>query len=199
MQNIIPVFENLNALGYWLIFLIAFTESIAIIGSFVPGAAPIIFMGFLAAGGYFDIWKLILFATIGAILGDCLSYYLGTKGERFFKNENRLLKASHLDNGKEFFRVHGGKSVLIARFVGIIRAIIPFVAGLSKMGFIKFLFWNILGALLWAITHLFIGYFFGGALDMILKWSHRLSYIALGILISLLFFSVFRKMSLFRK
>ena len=100
-----PAIEHLGALGYWLVLLISLLESLAFIGVIIPGSALVVAAGFLmAAHGYFDIGDLIWFAAIGAILGDGISYYLGTKGTKFFRNENKILKLSHLDRGKHFFQ-----------------------------------------------------------------------------------------------
>ncbi|MBI4085341.1 MAG: DedA family protein [Candidatus Liptonbacteria bacterium] len=164
-----PRLEDIGRMGYWLVLLISFAESIAFIGTVLPGTTLVVFSGLLAARGHFSLSGLILFAAAGAVLGDALSYFLGTKGVNFFKNENKLLKLSHLERGEEFFRKHGPKSVFLGRFIGFIRPIIPFVAGLSKMNKWTFLFWNISSAILWAIFYVLIGYFFGGALDIIGK------------------------------
>lgn len=164
--------------GYWIALLIAFLESIAFIGTFFPGSTAIALMGFLASRGYWDIGDLIWFSSVGAILGDFLSYYLGMKGTRFFKDENKYLKASHLEAGEEFFKKHGNKSVFLGRFLSPIRSIVPFVAGLSRMDIKKFLLWNILGGIGWSILHLYLGYFFGGAVRSVEHWSHRVELIA---------------------
>ncbi len=143
INSILPTVQHLGVFGYWLILLIALSESLAFIGSVIPGAVLVTLAGFLSAHGYLDIGDLIWFAAIGAILGDSLSYWFGTKGTRFFKEENRLLKRAHLERGEGFFKKHGGKSVLLGRFVGPLRPIIPFIAGLSQMNKWQFLFWNI--------------------------------------------------------
>lgn len=134
----------------------------AFVGTLVPGSMLMYLVGFISSGGYLNIVTLIWFAAAGAILGDGLSYFLGTKGKRFFHNENRFLKLSHLERGEEFFRKHGPKSVFLGRFVGPLRPIIPFIAGLSRMDKKIFLLWNISSAFLWSASHLLIGYFFGG-------------------------------------
>ena len=169
-----------------MVFLFSFFESLAFIGFLIPGATAVVVFGFLSSQGYLHLGDLIWFAAFGAVLGDGISYYLGTKGTRFFKHENRLLKISHLETAQEFFKKHGNKSIFLGRFVGPLRAIVPFVAGLSKMNIKIFLFWNILSGFVWAIVHLLLGYFFGGALGAIEAWTGRLS-IFLGGLTLLLF------------
>lgn len=174
VNHLLPTIEHLGFFGYWFILLVSLLESLAFIGSFVPGAVIIIFMGLLSSQGYLDIGDLIWFAAIGAILGDGISYYLGTKGAHFFKEENKFLKVSHLDKGERFFKKYGNKSIFFARFIGLLRPIIPFVAGLTGMNIRIFLFWNIISAFLWAASHLLVGYFFGGALTVVEAWSSRL-------------------------
>lgn len=192
INNLLPTIQHLGYWGYWLVLLVSLVESLAFVGTVVPGAVVVVFAGFLSAQGYLDLGDLIWFAAIGAILGDSISYYLGTKGTKLFKNENRFLKASHLDAGKKFFEKHGNKSIFLGRFVGLLRPIIPFVAGLLRMDKRSFFFWNIISGFLWAVTHLLFGYFFGGAIGAIEAWSGRLSIfiVAIAALIVLIWFLV---------
>jgi len=125
-NSLIESLPDLGAWGYGLVFLFAFLESMVFIGVIAPGATLVILAGFLSSQNYLRIDLLILVATLGAVLGDSLSYYLGTKGTMFFHNENKLLKAEHLDRGKEFFDKYGSKSIFLARFVAPLRAIVPF-------------------------------------------------------------------------
>ncbi len=174
LNFLLPKFQDLGLFGYWVILLIALLESLAFVGAIIPGAIAIILAGFLSAQGYLDLGDLIWFAAIGAILGDGLSYYLGTKGKRFFRVENKLLKLSHLEKGEQFFKKHGNKSIFLGRFIGPIRSIIPFVAGLSQMNRWSFLFWNITSAFLWAAANLSFGYFFGGTIKNVEIWHSRI-------------------------
>ena len=177
--------SHLGMWGYWLVLLTSFLESLVFVGVVVPGATLVVLAGFLSSQGYLDIGDLIWFATVGAILGDGISYYLGTKGTRFFHNENKLLKANHVERGKQFFHNHGGKSIFLARFVGPLRAVVPFVAGISGMEKSRFLFWNAISAFLWSASHLLIGYFFGNAFTAIEVWSTPVGY-AIGAMIAFL-------------
>lgn len=173
INSILPTFQHLGVFGYWLVLLVALAESLAFVGSIVPGAVLVILAGFLSAQGYLELGDLIWFASIGAILGDSFSYWLGTKGTTFFKEESRWLKRAHLEKGEQFFKKHGGKSVFLGRFIGLLRSIIPFIAGLSKMNKWQFLLWNVASGFLWATAHLLLGYFFGGVLNVIETWSTR--------------------------
>ena len=170
LNSFLPTFQHLGIWGYWVVALVSLLESLAFVGVVVPGAIVIVLAGFFSAQGYLDLGDLIWFAAIGAILGDSLSYYLGTRGTKLFRAENKFLKISHLEKGEQFFRKHGNKSVFLGRFIGPIRPIVPFVAGLSKW---SFLLWNVTSAFLWATTHLLLGYFFGGAIKTIEIWSSR--------------------------
>ncbi|HHX58267.1 MAG TPA: DedA family protein [Candidatus Moranbacteria bacterium] len=155
--------------------MVALLESLAFIGSILPGSILVILAGFLSAHGYLEISKLIWFVTFGAILGDGFSYWLGTKGKVIFQKNYRWLKYVNLEKGEYFFKKHGGKSVFWGRFIGLLRPIIPFIAGLSKMNKKEFFLWNVTSAFLWATSHLLIGYFSGGALGSIKTWSERVT------------------------
>ncbi len=177
LNHILPTFAHIGMWGYWLVLLVSLLESLVLAGEIVPGATLVVFAGFLSAQGFLDIGDLIWFAAIGAILGDGLSFYLGTKGTHFFRSENKFLKAAHLERGENFFHKHGSKSIFLGRFIGPLRPIIPFVAGLSKMDKKKFLFWNIASAFLWSASHLLLGFFFGGVLAVVETWTTRVGYI----------------------
>ena len=140
LSSILPAIQHLGIFGYWIVLLVSLLESLAFIGTLIPGTIVVMLAGFLSAQGYLDLGDLIWFAAIGAILGDSLSYYLGTKGTKFFHNENKFLKFSHLEKGEKFFKKHGDKSIFFGRFIGPIRPIVPFVAGLFKMNKWSFFF-----------------------------------------------------------
>lgn len=184
--SLLPAVQHLGFVGYWLVLLVSFAESLAFVGEFVPGGILVILAGFLSAQGYLDLGDLIWFAAIGAILGDSLSYWLGSKGARFFRNENRILKLSHLEKGEQFFKKYGEKSILLGRFIGPMRPIVPFVAGLFRMRQRTFLFWNIVSGFLWAAGYLLLGYFFGGAANVIEVWTTRAAFFAFIALVSIL-------------
>lgn len=169
-------------LGNWLFFILAFIESAPFIGLFVPGATLISVGGFLASQGVLNAWDIIIFAALGAIIGDFFSYSLGRWGGKWLKNK-KIINSTLLRHGEDYFRRYGNKSVFLGRFFGPIRAIIPFVAGLAKMKQRPFIFWNILSAVGWAILNVFLGYFSGTLIMAILKkWSGRLSLILILLL-----------------
>lgn len=183
--SFLPIVKALGVWGYWIVLLISLAEALPFIGLIIPGSVLVGFFGFLSAQGYLDIRNLIWFAAVGAILGDGIGYYLGTKGIKFFRHENKILKLSHLETGEAFFQKHGNKSVLLGRFIGVLRPIVPFVAGLSRMDKKTFLFWNVIGGILWSIAYLLLGYFFGSALPVIEAWSTRGGIILLSLLVSI--------------
>ena len=183
IHSLLPALEHFRMLGYWVVLLVSLLESLAFVGVVVPGAVVVVFAGSLAAKGVFDIGDLVWFAAAGAILGDGISFRLGRGGHIRFREENRIFKPSLLEKGKEFFARHGGKSVFLGRFVGLIRAVIPFVAGLSGMEKKKFYLWNVASAILWAAAHLLAGFFLGQAWRAVETWSTRFGLVLAAILL----------------
>lgn len=186
IDYILPKIEHFRLLGYWVVLLVSFLESLAFVGLLIPGSVFLVVVGSLAASGYFDLGDLIWFAVVGAVLGDGISFVLGKRGHILFSDDNRVFKASYLAKGQDFFTRHGGKSVFLGRFVGFVRPIIPFVAGLSHMEAKRFYLWNILSALLWAPAFLLPGYFFGHAWRMVEIWSSRAGIFLAGMFVFLL-------------
>jgi membrane protein DedA with SNARE-associated domain len=170
-------------LGNWLFFVLAFVESAPFVGVFIPGATLISVGGFLASQGYLNTWNIIIFATLGAIIGDFFSYSIGRWGGNWIKNKTTN-NQSLIIHGEDFFRQHGNKSIFLGRFFGPIRAIIPFIAGLSRMKRGPFIFWNVLSAIGWAMLNVFLGYFSGTLVVTIFKkWSSGLTLILIMVLI----------------
>ncbi|HPN14794.1 MAG TPA: DedA family protein [bacterium] len=162
-----------QAWGYWLILIFSCLESLAVVGMLVPGTTITIVLGLLASEGLFDIKLLIFLSFIGAVLGDVFSYWLGLRGLRYFKYEEKIFELAHLDLAKKFFNKHGGKSVFFGRFIGPLRPLIPFVAGLSRMPIKAFFFWNVTSAFLWGVFYVLLGYFFGHAWKVLGAWPGR--------------------------
>jgi len=174
---LLKLLNQFEWLGNWLFLALAFIESAPFVGIFIPGATLISVGGFLASQNLLNTWNIIIFATIGAIIGDFFSYTLGRWGGSWIKN-NKVINRIILSQGEKFFKRHGNKSVFIGRFFGPIRAIIPFIAGLSKMKSGPFIFWNILSAIGWAILNVFLGYFSGTIIVSIFKkWSNSMTLI----------------------
>jgi len=147
---------------YGLLFGIIFIETGVVLMPFLPGDSLLFAAGAFAATGAFNIILLWLLLTIAAILGDTLNYWLGHQfGQVAFRGHIRFLKQSHLHRTQAFFAKHGGKAVVLARFVPIIRTFAPFVAGAGAMDYGRFLTFNILGGLTWVSLFLLVGYYFG--------------------------------------
>ncbi len=193
IHQLVKATEGFGLWGYLLAFSVAFLESLAIVGGFIPGSTAIVLLGFMCSRGYLNIYVLMSVTVLGAVLGDSVSYWLGSKGTHLFKNENRFLKARHLDMGQNFFERHGNKSIFLGRFIGIIRPMIPFAAGLSRMNYKVFIFWNVLSGVVWGVSHIYIGYFFGSAFKLIEASSSRISVILLILAVFVVLFWLLAK------
>ncbi|NTW50884.1 MAG: DedA family protein [Chlorobiales bacterium] len=151
--------------GVWLyaiLFIIIFSETGFVVTPFLPGDSLLFAVGALAATGGLDITTAIVLLSIAAILGDTLNYWFGYKfGTAFFKEDSRWLNREHLDETHRFYEKHGGKTIIIARFMPIIRTFAPFVGGIGSMTYGKFLIYNVVGGLLWIFSMIGAGYFFG--------------------------------------
>ena len=171
---ILPAIEHFNMIGYWIAFLTALLETTIGIGLIIPGSTIILFMGALVANGYLDLGDLILFAVIGAIIGDNINYFIGKKyGLRIFKNGFWFIKPAHFKKGENFFEKHGSKSVFIGRFIPSIKEVIPLIAGTFGMKRLPFMVWNIFGAIGWSLVWILSGYFFAQSIDITKIWLTR--------------------------
>ena len=149
---------------YGILFLIIFCETGLVVTPFLPGDSLLFAAGSLTAlaDSAMNIHALFLLLTAAAILGDTVNYAAGHYfGEKVFSPNARVLKQEYLDRTHQFFERHGGKTIVIARFVPIIRTFAPFVAGAGNMAYRHFLFYNVTGAIAWTASFLYGGYFFG--------------------------------------
>ena len=174
--------EFLPTIGYIGIFAIVFAESGLLIGFFLPGDSLLFTAGFLASQGIFDIRILSTICFIGAVLGDSVGYTFGHKvGRRLFQRKDSLL--FHKDNlmkAEKFYEKHGKKTIVIARFMPMIRTFAPIVAGVGSMDYKTFLSYNIFGGLLWGAGITVAGYYLGNLIPDVDKY---LLPIVLGIII----------------
>ncbi|RDH85423.1 MAG: phosphoesterase PA-phosphatase [endosymbiont of Escarpia spicata] len=179
-----------------MVFLVAFSESVAVVGLLVPGVVMMFGFGALVATGTLAFWPVFWWAVGGAIAGDGLSFWLG----RHYKDRLHNLwpfsrHPETLQRGTEFFRKYGGKSVAIGRFFGPVRAIIPLVAGMLEMSAWRFFFANSLSALIWAPAYLLPGIVFGASLELAAEVAFRLvAVLLLGVGGIWLIFSVSRRL-----
>ena len=157
------VLESAGPLMVWVIVLgFVFTECAFIVGLFLPGDSLLFAAGTFAALGDLDVRVMILLLVVAAILGDTVNYWVGAAiGPRAFQGNLRFLKKEHLDRTHAFYEKHGGKTIILARFVPIIRTFAPFVAGVGAMSYGRFLTYNVVGAILWVALLVLAGYFFG--------------------------------------
>ncbi|WP_231630122.1 VTT domain-containing protein [Lysinibacillus sp. ZYM-1] len=162
LEEIIRDFGNWS---YLILFAIVFVETGVVIFPFLPGDSLLFASGTLAAAmGAFDMWILIPVFLAAAILGDTMNYHIGHKVGTSIPPKSllgRVVKKERMEAAEKFFNTHGGKTIVIARFMPFIRTFIPFVAGASKMNYSYFLLYNILGAVLWVFSCTLLGYFFG--------------------------------------
>jgi membrane-associated protein len=150
--------------GYVGLTAIIFAETGLLIGFFLPGDSLIVTAGLLAATtGVFNIWLLGALLTVASIIGNTVGYAVGqAAGPRLFKREDSLLfNKKHLYRAHEFYERHGGKTVIIARFMPIVRTFVPVVAGMGQMGYRRYTMFNVVGGIGWIWSMLFIGYFLG--------------------------------------
>jgi membrane-associated protein len=186
---ILHIDVHLNALvtsyGAWvylLLFLTIFCETGLVVLPFLPGDSLLFVAGAVAAGnGVLDIHLLATLLVSAAILGDNCNYAIGRfLGLRLFRNpDSRIFRREHLHTTEQFYVRHGGKTVMLARFLPIVRSFAPFVAGLGKMRYQRFLGFSVLGALAWVGGLLYLGYFFGNLPAV----KQNLSYLIIGIVV----------------
>lgn len=155
--------------GYLGLFFIVFAESGLLFGFFFPGDSLLITAGLLASRGYLDINHIILTAITAAILGDTVGYWFGNKtGPRIFKKEDSLLfHKKNIIKANEFYKKHGGKTIVLARFLPFIRTFAPIVAGVGGMDYFRFLSFNIFGGIFWVLLTALAGYFLGNLIPNI--------------------------------
>ncbi|THF62980.1 DedA family protein [Pseudothauera nasutitermitis] len=175
--------ELLAQYGPWLyaiLFLIVFCETGLVVTPFLPGDSLLFMAGALAAGGGLDPAVLIGLLFVAAVLGDTVNYTIGKYfGRRIEHWNSRLINRRALERTQAFYARHGGKTIVIARFVPIIRTFAPFVAGMSRMEYRRFVFFNVFGAALWVAPLTMLGYWFGN-LPVV---KNNLSAVVIGIVL----------------
>jgi membrane-associated protein len=151
--------------GVWtnlILFLIVFAETGLVVTPFLPGDSLLFAAGTFAALGALDVRLLLVLLVAAAIIGDTVNYWVGAWiGPRAFSGRVRWLRKDYLDRTHAFYEKHGGKTIIIARFIPIIRTFAPFVAGVGAMSYGKFLLYNVVGAVLWVGLFVLGGFFFG--------------------------------------
>ena len=160
--HLAEIIERFGAGAYGILFLIIFCETGLVVTPFLPGDSLLFAAGTFAALGSFSLVPLMLLLIAAAILGDTVNYWVGARiGQRAFSGKVRFLKQEHLLRTQKFYERHGGKTIVLARFVPIVRTFAPFVAGVGGMNYPRFLAYNVGGAALWVTLFTLAGYFFG--------------------------------------
>jgi membrane-associated protein len=152
--------------GYIGIFIIIFAECGVLLGIFLPGDSLLFTAGFLASQGKLDLTLLMLICFAGAVLGDNFGYAFGRRaGPAIFKKEDSIFfHKKHLERAARFYDAHGGKTIILARFMPIIRTFAPILAGVGRMNYKVFIIYNLIGGALWAIGLTGLGYFLGSTI-----------------------------------
>ncbi len=155
----------ITAAGYIGLFGIIFSES-GFFGFFFPGDSLLFTAGFLASQGVLDIWLLMVICFVAAVLGDSVGYAIGyMAGPKIFNREDSFFfHKSHVQRTQAFYEAHGPKTIVLARFVPVVRTFAPLLAGVGNMRYRTFLTWNVLGGLLWAVGLTWLGWWLGGTI-----------------------------------
>jgi membrane-associated protein len=178
--------DLIKTIGLWFypaMFLVVFCETGLVVTPILPGDSLLFALGALAANDKYELslgWLLALLCA-AAIAGDAVNYYLGLRfGQRFFRSEKSwLFNKKHLVKTQQFYAKYGGKTIILARFIPIIRTFAPFVAGMGKMEYRRFAVYNVTGGVVWVTTFLLLGYFFGNYEPV----KNNFSYVIVGIVI----------------
>jgi membrane-associated protein len=184
-QHLALLLEQHGAWVYLLLFTIIFCETGLVVTPFLPGDSLLFIAGALAAGGGIDVHLLALLLVVAAVLGNTVNYSIGRFiGPRVFHwEDSRFFNKKALDRAHAFYERHGGKTIVITRFVPILRTFAPFVAGIACMTYLNFTAYNLAGALAWVLSLLYAGYWFGNVPLV----KQNLTWVILGIIaISLL-------------
>ena len=179
--------QIVNDTGIWIyliLFIIIFIETGLVVTPFLPGDSLLFAAGAVAATTSMNIWVLLILMALAAVLGDTANYWIGHFiGPKVFSQKSRWFKREYLERTHAFYEKHGGKTILLARFIPIIRTFAPFVAGIGSMSYGYFISYNVVGGILWTSLFLGAGFFFGNL--AFVKENFSLVIIAI-ILISLL-------------
>lgn len=162
-EHLASVTSQFGIATYFILFLIIFMETGVVVTPFLPGDSLLFAAGAIASAGGLNIVLLFILLAIAAVTGDTVNYWIGYRvGPKVFHIKKiPFLKKEHLTRTEEFYEKHGGKTIILARFIPVIRTFAPFVAGVGKMSYGKFLSFNVIGGVSWVTLFVWGGYFFG--------------------------------------
>lgn len=161
-RYLVALSEQYGVWIYAILFLIIFCETGLVVTPFLPGDSLVFAIGALASTGAVDLWLIVLLLSVAAISGDTVNYFIGQKfGDYFVTHQSKIVKKEYLDKTHDFYERYGGRTIVIARFVPIVRTFAPFVAGMGSMTYSHFITYNIVGGLVWIFSLSFLGFFFG--------------------------------------
>jgi membrane-associated protein len=180
-QNLILVVQEYGFWTYLILFSIIFFETGFVIFPFLPGDSLLFVGGAAAASGILELPWLVLAVILGAVLGDTVNYWIGNYlGLHFFRERfPTLVKKEYLDRTYGFYENYGGATIFVARFIPVVRTFAPFLAGVGSMQYHRFLFYNILGGISWAVALVLGGYFFG-TMDIV---KENMSLLLIGVIL----------------
>jgi membrane-associated protein len=181
-KHLVAIVSDYKTWTYLILFLIIFAETGLVVTPFLPGDSLLFATGAIIANpeSGLSIMLMTIILIVAAIIGDMVNYHIGNYiGPKAFSGRYKLLKKEYLLKTQDFYNKHGGKTIIYARFIPIIRTFAPFIAGVGTMSYKKFASYNVIGAVLWITSFLFLGYFFGG-LPVI---KENFTYVIIGIII----------------
>lgn len=181
-KHLVEIVSEYQTWTYLILFLIIFAETGFVVTPFLPGDSLLFAAGAIIARpeSGLNIFLMMILLIIAAILGDLVNYHIGDYvGPKAFSGKYKLLKKEYLEKTQNFYIKHGGKTIIYARFVPIVRTFAPFIAGIGTMSYARFASYNVVGAIAWVASFLLIGYFFGG-LPII---KQNFTYVIFGIII----------------
>ena len=154
--------QSYGTLTYGLLGLIVFCETGLVVTPFLPGDSLLFVAGASAARGGLDLWSIMLLLFVAAVVGDAVNYYVGSRiGSKVFESNSKIFKRHYIERTQLFFEKYGGKAIIFARFVPIVRTFAPFLAGVGKMSYAKFGLYNVIGGALWVLLFVGAGFLFG--------------------------------------
>ncbi len=181
-KHLMVLTAQYGVLTYAILFLIVFAETGFVVTPFLPGDSLLFAAGAIAALGSLNVWLLLVLLIVAAFAGDTVNYWIGHFfGQKIVDNPRiTIINQEHIDKTEQFYKKYGGKTIVLARFVPIVRTFAPFVAGVGRMHYQQFLIYNIVGGVLWVSLFTLAGYFFGN-MEFIQKNFHYVIFAIVGL------------------